>query len=259
MPTIKTLIGNVKGKDGRGYEEVILYDGNCSACISANIIKSDSAMMELSDSIENYKSIKIEFISFDGKKNNEGSISTTITFSVNYIKSVYASSAIESSTGSGTTYYSRQAFGFYDSKHLALTWEEYAGWGHNISHITVTGIRDRVSDAEKNFNKYSTTEEVIGTWIDKKPLYRKCFNYTATTGEVIVADLSSLNIDTVCHMYGNFKDGNALIESIPFYLHSAYTVTPFYKLADKSLRLTANIANLTGTGVVIIEYTKTTS
>ena len=105
---------------------------------------------------------------------------------------------------------------------------------------------------------YSYDETPIGTWIDGKPIYRKSFNYTATTGEVIVADLSSLNIDTVCHMYGNFKDGNALIESIPFYLHSAYTVVPFYKLADKSLRLTVNIANLTGTGVVIIEYTKTT-
>ena len=105
---------------------------------------------------------------------------------------------------------------------------------------------------------YSYNETPIGTWIDGKPIYRKSFNYTATTGEVIVADLSSLNIDTVCHMYGNFKDGNALIESIPFYLHSAYTVTPFYKLADKSLRLTVNISNLSGTGVVIIEYTKTT-
>ena len=105
---------------------------------------------------------------------------------------------------------------------------------------------------------YSYDETPIGTWIDGKPIYRKSFNYTATTGEVIVADLSSLNIDTVCHMYGNFKDGNALIESIPFYLHSAYTVTPFYKLTDKSLRLTVNISNLSGTGVVIIEYTKTT-
>ena len=105
---------------------------------------------------------------------------------------------------------------------------------------------------------YSYDETPIGAWIDGKPIYRKSFNYTATTGEVIVADLSSLNIDTVCHMYGNFKDGNALIESIPFYLHSAYTVTPFYKLTDKSLRLTVNISNLSGTGVVIIEYTKTT-
>ena len=259
MATIKTLLGNVKGKDGGGYEEVILYDGNCSACISSNTITASSPMIKLSDSIEKYKSIRIEFISFDGKKNNEGSISTTITFSVNYIKNNYTFSCIKAFSGDGSRYYSTQAYGFYDDTHLTLCWETYSGWTHNTSHITVTGIRDRVSDAEKNFNKYSTTEEVIGTWIDGKPLYRKCFNYTATTGEVIVADLSSLNIDTVCHMYGNFKDGNALIESIPFYLHSAYTVTPFYKLADKSLRLTANIANLTGTGVVIIEYTKTTS
>ena len=105
---------------------------------------------------------------------------------------------------------------------------------------------------------YSTTEQAIGTWIDGKPIYRKVFNYTATTGDINVADLSSLNIDTMCHMYGNFKDGNALIESIPFYAHSQYTVIPYYNLKDKSLRLTVNIANLTCPGVVIIEYTKTT-
>ena len=258
MATIKTLLGNVKGKDGRGYEEVILYDGNCSACINSDIITASSPMIQLSDSIEKYKSIRIEFISFDGK-NNYGVISTSITYSVNHIKNNYTFSCTKAYSSSNSNFYSAQGYGFYDDTHLTLCWENYSGWEHNTSHITVTGIRDRVSDAEKNFNKYSTTEEVVGTWIDGKPLYRKCFNYTATTGEVIVADLSSLNIDTVCHMYGNFKDGNALIESIPFYLHSAYTVTPFYKLADKSLRLTANIANLTGTGVVIIEYTKTTS
>ena len=258
MATIKTLLGNVKGKDGGGYEEVILYDGNCSACISSNIIKSNSAMMELSDSIENYKSIRIEYITYDGRGAGAGLIcNLPIVVSVDYIKTTYGYNAI--TTGVTSSNSSNFSFGFYDDKHLAQTWATYGSLAHNMSHITVTGIRDRVSDAEKNFNKYSTTEEVIGTWIDGKPLYRKCFNYTATTGEVIVADLSSLNIDTVCHMYGNFKDGNALIESIPFYLHSAYTVTPFYKLADKSLRLTANIANLTGTGVVIIEYTKTTS
>ena len=258
MATIKTLLGNVKGKDGGGYEEVVLYDGNCSACINSNIITSSSAMIELSDSIENYKSIRIEYITYDGRGKGEGLIcNLPIVVSVDYIKTTYGYNAITTGvTGSNSSNFS---FGFYNDKHLAQTWASYGSLAHNMSHITVTGIRDRVSDAEKNFNKYSTTEEVIGTWIDGKPLYRKCFNYTATTGEVIVADLSSLNIDTVCHMYGNFKDGNALIESIPFYLHSAYTVTPFYKLADKSLRLTANIANLTGTGVVIIEYTKTTS
>ena len=163
MATIKTLIGNVKGKDGRGYEEVILYDGNCSACISSDTITASSPMIKLSDSIEKYKSIRIEFISFDGKKNNEGSVSTTITFSVNYIKNNYTFSCIKAFSGDGSKYYSTQGYGFYDDTHLTLCWENYAGWEHNTSHITVTGIRDRVSDAEKNFNKYSTTEEVVGT------------------------------------------------------------------------------------------------
>ena len=162
MATIKTLLGNVKGKDGGGYEEVILYDGDCSACINWNIISADSPMMELSDSIENYKSIKIEFISHDTRNSSGGLVVTAATYSVNFIKSYYTYSCLGCSTGYGNNY-SNQVFGFYDSKHLALTWENYSGWAHNTSHIIVTGIRDKVSDAEKNFNKYSTTEEVIGT------------------------------------------------------------------------------------------------
>ena len=192
MATIKTLIGNVKGKDGRGYEEVVLYDGNCSACISSDTITASSPMIKLSDSIEKYKSIRIEFISFDGKKNNEGSVSTTITFSVNYIKNNYTFSCIKAFSGDGSKYYSTQGYGFYDDTHLTLCWENYAGWAHNVSHITVTGIRDRVSDAEKNFNKYSTTEEVVGTWIDGKPLYRKVIQTTVSDGKVILSDANCI-------------------------------------------------------------------
>ena len=193
MATIKTLIGNVKGKDGRGYEEVILYDGNCSACISSNVITDSHPMMELSDSIENYKTIRIEFTSYMGVgTEEEGVVATSTTHSVNYIKQYYTYSALECLTGFGNMYYSRQAFGFYDSKHLALTWESYSGWTHNVSHITVTGIRDRVSDAEKNFNKYSTTEEVVGTWIDGKPLYRKVIQTIISDGGIVLSDANCI-------------------------------------------------------------------
>lgn len=192
MATIKTLIGNVKGKDGRGYEEVILYDGNCSACISSDTITASSPMIKLSDSIEKYKSIRIEFISFDGKKNNKGSVSTTITFSVNYIKNNYTFSCIKAFSGDGSNYYSTQGYGFYDDTHLTLCWENYSGWQHNMSHIIVTGIRDRVSDAEKNFNKYSTTEEVVGTWIDGKPLYRKVIKTIISDGGIVLSDANCI-------------------------------------------------------------------
>lgn len=146
MATVKTLIGNVKGRDGvdgDGYTEDVLYEGNCSACILSNIITASSPMIKLSDSIEKYKSIRIEFISYDGMKNNNGVVSTVSTFSVNYIKNKYTQSCIEAYSGFGANYYSRQAFGFYDDTHLALCWENYLGWANNLSHITVIGIKSK--------------------------------------------------------------------------------------------------------------------
>ena len=235
MATIKTLIGNVKGKDGRGYEEVILYDGNCSACISSDIITASSPMIKLLDSIEKYKSIRIEFISFDGKKNNKGSISTTITLSVNYIKNNYTFSCIKAFSGDGANYYSTQGYGFYDDTHLTLCWENYSGWEHNISHITVTGIRDRVSDAEKNFNKYSTTEEVIGTWISGETIYRKVIS---------CGTLPNKTDKTVAHGISNF---NHIIQ-----------VSGFCKDASQSYPLPfPNDRNSTGVGSVGIWVDKT--
>ena len=260
MATIKTLLGNVKGKDGGGYEEVVLYDGNCSACINWSAISADSPMMELSDSIENYKTIRIEFTSYMGVgTKEEGIVATSTTYSVNYIKQYYTHSVLECSTGFGNTYYSRQAFGFYDSKHLALTWESYSGWAHNISHIIVTGIRDRVSDAEKNFNKYSTTEEVVGTWIDGKPIYRKTFNNISVTSSEhsTIPIATGLTIDNLINISGYLvNNGRWIIPLNAVDIQYANMVRVSYDKQTSSLELVAQ--NWTGTATVTIEYTKTT-
>ena len=260
MATIKTLIGNVKGKDGGGYEEVTLYDGDCSACINSNTITGSHPMMELSDSIENYKTIRIEFTSYMGiGTEEEGVVTTSTTHSVNYIKSVYTHSVIESATGFGNEYFSRQAFGFYDSKHLAFTWENYAGWIHNTSHITVTGIRDRVSDAEKNFNKYSTTEEVVGTWYDGKPIYRKTFNnISVTSSEYSVIPIATgLTIDNLINTSGYLvNNGRWVVTLNSVDIQYANMVRVSYDKQTSSLELAAQ--NWTGTATVTIEYTKTT-
>ena len=256
MATIKTLLGNVKGKDGGGYEEVVLYDGNCSNCISANNIKSNSAMMELSDSIENYKSIRIEYITYDGRGEGAGLIcNLPIVVSVDYIKTTYGYNAITTGvTGSNSSNFS---FGFYDDKHLAQTWATYGSLAHNMSHITVTGIRDRVSDAEKNFNKYSTTEEVIGTWIDKEPLYRKVVkgNITATDQTLFVVNA---NIDTMVFISGyDCPDGTYYF---PFnYAQTGSTYKSiFYKKDTDTIEFRSNSYNPGEVYVVVLEYTKTT-
>ena len=258
MATIKTLLGNVKGKDGGGYEEVILYDGDCSACINSNIITSSSPMMELLDSIENYKSIKIEFTSYNGIGTGgveEGVTTTSTTYSVNYIKTTYIHSSLECSTGIGNSYYSRQAFGFYDNKHLALTWEEYAGWAHNISHIPVTGIRDRVSDAEKNFNKYSTTEEVVGTWYDGKNIYRKVMKFP-----VIKNDMTILtNVDHIINVSGYFNWNGAMQNQYHFPCNNGDVIAEI-GVDNTTVKIGTNYTDNSLVNLVLyLEYTKTTS
>ena len=269
MATIKTLLGNVKGKDGGGYEEVVLYDGNCSACINWSAISADSPMMELSDSIENYKTIRIEFTSYMGVgTKEEGVVATSTTHSVNYIKQYYTHSVLECSTGFGNTYYSRQAFGFYDSKHLALTWESYSGWTHNVSHITVTGIRDRVSDAEKNFNKYSTTEEVVGTWIDGKPIYRKTMEFSnLSAGEnniphgIADVDIIMVDRDHSFATNGTYSElwqiGNTNSSASNFSQFSVSLVWTTNSMFD--VYIGSGLASRLPKLIITFEYTKTTS
>ena len=253
MATIKTLIGNVKGKDGRGYEEVILYDGNCSACISSNTITASSPMIKLSDSIEKYKSIRIEFISFDGK-NNYGVISTSTTYSVNHIKNNYTFSCIKAYSSSNPNFYSAQGYGFYDDTHLTLCWENYAGWEHNISHITVTGIRDRVSDAEKNFNKYSTTEEVVGTWIDKKTIYRKVIKFPVIKHNMTVLT----NVDHIINVGGYFNWNGAMQHQYNFPYNDNDIIT-WIGVQNNIVKIYTNYKNDTLINLVLcLEYTKTT-
>ena len=253
MATIKTLIGNVKGKDGGGYEQVILYDGNCSACINSDIITASSPMIQLSDSIEKYKSIRIEFISFDGK-NNYGVISTSTTYSVNHIKNNYTFSCIKAYSSSNPNFYSAQGYGFYDDTHLTLCWENYAGWEHNTSHIIVTGIRDRVSDAEKNFNKYSTTEEVIGTWYDGKNIYRKVIKFPVIKHNMTVLT----NVDHIINVSGYFTCTDAMQHQYNFPYNDNDIIT-WIGVQNNIVKIYTNYKNDTLIDLVLcLEYTKTT-
>ena len=253
MATIKTLLGNVKGKDGGGYEEVVLYNGNCSACINSDIITASSPMIQLSDSIEKYKSIRIEFISFDGK-NNYGVISTSTTYSVNHIKNNYTFSCIKAYSSSNPNFYSAQGYGFYDDTHLTLCWENYAGWEHNTSHIIVTGIRDRVSDAEKNFNKYSTTEEVVGTWIDKKTIYRKVMKFPVIKHNMTVLT----NVDHIINVSGYFTCTDAMQHQYNFPYNDNDIIT-WIGVQNNIVKIYTNYTNDTLINLVLcLEYTKTT-
>lgn len=61
---------------------------------------------------------------------------------------------------------------------------------------------------------YATEEQVIGTWLDSKPIYRKVFPLSFALSSAVntdIIDISSLNIDTCVNIYGKYEPTSASI------------------------------------------------
>ena len=104
---------------------------------------------------------------------------------------------------------------------------------------------------------YSTTEKIVGTWIDGKPLYQKTLyfsNITISSTQINIGDLSSLNIDfgMVVNYIGNEHGG--YFESFGHY--ACWLRTPAHNIG---LQKTLNDSPTTFSDLYItLQYTKTT-
>ena len=106
-------------------------------------------------------------------------------------------------------------------------------------------------------NLYSTEETVCGTWIDRKPIYRKVVTMKLPTppeSQLLEFDISDLNIDEMVDIRGGVCE-EGLIPANSYY-SSAYHVYTYYSKAGKKLvvNYSANYA-LKAAGF-ILEYTK---
>lgn len=126
--------------------------------------------------------------------------------------------------------------------------------------INVLGVKPVIN--------YSTDEQVIGTYVDGKPIYRKSFTYSSgslSTGSQLLAnDLSNVErvVDKHCQFHSNTDDRDY---DIP-YFRIAYDESVFllcHVLTDNTVGTTLisgdhssynNIADI----VLTLEYTKTT-
>ena len=105
---------------------------------------------------------------------------------------------------------------------------------------------------------YSTTEQVIGTWIDGKPIYRKVFNITSPQqSNTDYVDVSSLNIETLIHLYGYYNKTGIGKFSIPF-TDSSTNYSVIFISYDNKIRGRFGDASYVSDVKVIVEYTKTT-
>lgn len=120
-----------------------------------------------------------------------------------------------------------------------------------------------------NENEYSTTEKVIGTWIDGKPLYQKTYqltfgSITDNTNTTVSEDISSLNTEFCKVGEAQFIDADNGCSPIS----SWYSSNNFYFLrawiandgATKMLKISSNRQYYSNKPVFItIQYTKTSN
>lgn len=112
-------------------------------------------------------------------------------------------------------------------------------------------------------NDYSTTEEIIGKWIDGKPIYRKVIKGTTPStanSDVVAIELSKIaavgEIDTVTKLDGMLTEQSARFPINAYYNTSYYIAT--YWHPEQGIRMQVG-SNLTARGfTLVIEYTKTT-
>ena len=135
----------------------------------------------------------------------------------------------------------------------------------NLSNLNTTektnlvGAINEVNENDITKGTYSTTEKVIGTWIDGKPIYRQVYEKTGTfTGEVDITSGND-NLDTVISFRGYVITNNNVWLPCPC-PNSAYIdyQIEVFKYSNGNFRVGIGTGRTLSKIVMILEYTKIT-
>lgn len=114
----------------------------------------------------------------------------------------------------------------------------------------------------EGLNEYSTSEQVIGTWIDGKPLYRKTFTSTIANGSTEkTIPLGISNADVIYidsgNSYINFTTGGSTVQ-LGFYSASTDWSRGYIASNNVVVQL-GSVYSLGSKDIcVTVKYTKTT-
>lgn len=120
-----------------------------------------------------------------------------------------------------------------------------------------------VPDGWMEVEDYSTTEEVDTgkLWINDKKIYRKIFETGTMTTSPNSIDISSLNIDEVISINGCYTTGTGNNEDkilLSTWFSASYNIATTIKKGTGSIDTAWNGWPTIQSGIIILEYTKTT-
>ena len=123
-----------------------------------------------------------------------------------------------------------------------------------IGHWTQVSLLD----ITKTGSEYSTSEKIVGTWIDGKPIYRRILSGTKTSGTALNFPTIS-NIAEVISLNGILKSDSGM----NYYHIPSYNESNIYTTLECSssgvVKVNASASGYSnGLVIIFIEYTKTT-
>lgn len=138
-----------------------------------------------------------------------------------------------------------------DEEHLAEVDDE-------VSTTSTNAVQNQaITNYVNGLNTYSTAEQVVGKWIDGKPIYRKVF--TGITANAEYTEIT-LDFEAITNFSGYFTDGN-WVNLLPFYIY----ISPDEKFmcfygnpTTRKIYLQYSSAYRNKNYSLVVEYTKTT-
>lgn len=108
-------------------------------------------------------------------------------------------------------------------------------------------------------NNYSNEEQVIGKWIDSKPLYRRVYNLTTPSKaeSTCIKDLTDLNIETAVKVDGYIRYTDTASSPLNIMFGDKDFVATWFNPKNICMKCTYS-ARFNKPCYIIIEYTKTT-
>ena len=128
-----------------------------------------------------------------------------------------------------------------------------------IGYDSSSTIPNGYEEINVDFLDYSTTEKIVGRWIDNKPIYRKVFSFTTPTGNNDYVINTGLSMDKIIRVYGGTSSASGGITPIPTAIDFNGTIyATSFRVANSNIYYRGNSAYGSQPAFAIIEYTKTT-
>ena len=149
----------------------------------------------------------------------------------------------------------------YDENHEIQSIKNTIGTGTlDTDEKTIIPAINELKSNLTDLQVYSTTEKVIGTWIDGKPIYRKSYSGACVKSNTVVLEYTS-NIDKIISAYGSATSDYNRRWNIPNTVSGDGGYDNRYALTTTTSQLYLQfLANYRTSDnfVFTIEYTKTT-